>query len=505
LIVEAFTVVLIAAIHVLGFGSLLVRLTDLRCKDHCTRIAIIGGAGFAALGFEMWALGYVGGWYWRTLSLSTLMMSLVCVALFHRSQNAVNAFCLDVLRRFNSLDKLQLTLASLAAITLLATVISGIRPPLFFDELEYHWPAPLHWAKNHHWVVSPYRLTNGPVLIELLYTIAAVFGSSTGGHWVATMLWLVLLLASVGLGRLIAVPALVVLIAVMACPVMTTEASVMMNDLGASTFLVAALLTIMQLRESPRPYRTVLLSSFILCAGLSSKTPYAVAAATAMLLYTFFGDSTRPVAKRFALAFTLGIPCLLVCLLWCLHTHGLTSHFVDLPMDAISISRPITADVQSMHNPTGLATLPNVSTVISLPLLPFITPIFGNQEPFGGRTGLIMCTWVPFLIWQLRKLTETSKHYAWWLMAASTLYYVEIGLLTPRTRYFFFTWAIWSTLAAAGFWLTYQTTSSNKRKLAAIAFCGLATLCCADSIRTMLLYRTGDVKPIIMQLEWFQN
>jgi hypothetical protein len=505
-IAVASIVVLIAAIHVFGFGSLLVRLANVPCKDFCSRGAIVGGAGFAALGFEMWALGYVGGWSSQALAVSTLLILLFCIALFRNLKDTLNETFVGLTGRLNSLDKLQLTLASLAAITFLAAVISGLRPPLLYDEIDYHWPAPLYWANNHHWLPSPYRLTNGPVLVELLYTIAAVFSSSTGGHWLATMLWLVLLLACAGLGRLIAVPAFVVIVAVMACPVITTVASMMGNDLGASVFVVTAFLTMLQMRESKQPYRIGLLSSFILCAGISSKAPYAVAAAPAMLAYSIcFCDASRSVVRRLALALTLGIPCLLVGGLWCLHTFGLTHHFLDVPMQAISTSRPITTEVQSLHNPTGMVTLPNLSTAITLPLLPFITSIFGNQEPFGGRTGLIICPWLPFLLWQLKKLKEPTKHYAWWMVAASMLYYIEIGLLTPRTRYFIFTWAIWSTLAAAGFWLTYQSVSSGKRKFVAVAFCGLAAISCIDGIRTNLLYRPEGFKSIMMQLEWFQK
>jgi len=504
---------MIVAVHVLGFGLLLLKLGRLSVADLPTRCAIVGSAGFAALGFEMWGLGYLRAWYWQTLCWSTVLLAMVCIALIwplRKSVAAVHPLRLrQLLAALPSLlvrvPELQLALTALAAATVMAAIISGLRPPLVCDELEYHWPAPLYWATNHHWVVSPYRLTNGPVLVELLYTISALFGNFVAGHWISTAIWLVLLCACVGLGRLMTIPVLPVLVAVMACPTMTTEASMMLNDLGAALFIVVAFLTLLQLGKNQQPYRTVLSAAFIFCGAISSKAPYAVAAAPAMLAYLFCGGAVPKLGQRIKLALTFIAPGLLVGGLWCLHTHGLTGNYSGLPVQTFATSRPLNADLQSLHNPTGMVSLPNLSTLLTLPILPFITAIFGNQEPFGGRTGLMMCTGLPLLLWRMKKLQAAERHYIWWLIAASTLYYGEIGLLTPRTRYFYFTWAIWSTLAAAGFWLTYQATAGAKRMAVAAAFCALATVGCADSIRTLLLYRPGTAEPVLMQLHWFQD
>jgi len=105
-----------------------------------------------------------------------------------------------------------------------------------------------------------------------------------------------------------------------------------------------------------------------------------------ILGYLVFGKIATNIRDRIKLLIMFLLPCAAIALIWVLHTHALIGQFIDLPLNAV-YTKTSGSNLSSLHNPTGLASLPHISTIIMLPVLPILTAIFGNQEPFGNRTG----------------------------------------------------------------------------------------------------------------------
>ena len=499
-IAQAFFIFIMLAANVIGAGMLLVRLLEFRNADPWITAAAVGGAGLSALGYEMWLLGYLNAWNQVSFCVSAVLMMLVIA--FSLKKKHIESLLSVQKSLFKSRHNFQfLYLNFVATMTALVAAVACLKPPVNADEVGYHWPAPLLWASMHHWVASPYRFTNGPTFVELSYLPSALFHSVSAGHLTHYLMWIVLLISCCALSKLLLSPALPTVAAVMACPVITIQASQMANDLGATSFLMAALAILFSLKNSNYVLHHVFLMSIIFCGALSSKQPFALGVMPIILLYLWFGIESPNLKDRVARVLIFLLPCLLTELLWLAHTYSLIGKFVDVPVATVWTNS--TQPLDPLHpydGALGLAGPPSVEKCLVLLVTPFVTGIAGNQEPFGNRTGFVVPLFLPVFLFALWKLKPIEKPKRLWLFAISACYFIGVGIFVVRTRYHLVVWTIWSILASIGYSQLKDGTQGWKRFLLTSIFIFAITLGCADSCRTLL--KEGQSAPILPQIPW---
>jgi hypothetical protein len=484
---QALGIVAALAVQMVCLGFLLCRALNFESEDTLISFAIICGAGAGLFGFAMFALGYCNAWNRETFLISTAVASLILTW----QAKHLTALLRGSLQIFKAewQGHPNKWLWILAAITASISAISCLRPTTGYDERAYHWPAPLMWAAQHHWAVSPYRFMNGPSLIELLYIPGALFQNLTSGHLTNFLIWLILLINCVALARLLQTPLLPVLAAVIACPVVTTQSSVMMNDLGASTFVCSAMVALFTLRASNNKLKTALMASIILSAALSAKAPFALAVLPVMLAYLLVGVPNSARKKPETVAIFLA-PLSLIAVLWLAHTYCLIGHPIDLPIQTIWSGTEAQNQACPQNIAPNLAGYPSLKRTGVMLLAPIATWLIGNQEPYGGRTGLIIPIFLAAFMWtswQNRRTDRNTVH--WWLLANSTVYFAGVGMFVIRTRYHMIVWIIWSVLAGVGYSTLRRNLHGKKLTALTATFSLLAALSCADSWRTMLQWQ----------------
>ncbi|MBI2810515.1 MAG: hypothetical protein HYX67_06795 [Candidatus Melainabacteria bacterium] len=499
-IAQAFLIFVMLAANVVGAGLLLVRLAEFRNQDPWITAAAVGGAGLSAFGFAMWLLGYLKAWNQASFCISSgLMMLVIALSLKKKYLESLQAVEKSFFNSMQSNESRYLTLV--ATISALVAAAACFKPPSNGDEITYHWPAPLLWASAHHWVPSPYRFTNGPSFIELSYLPSALFHSVPAGHLTHFLMWIVLLASCCALSKLLLSSPIPTVAAVIACPVITTQASSMASDIGATCYLVSALTILYSLKNGGFLLRNVLLSAFIFCGGLSSKQPFALGILPLIVLYLWFGVEASNLKDRVVRVLVFLVPCLITELLWLAHTYSLIGKLIDLPVAAIWTSNNQPADPTHPYSGVlGLAGPPSQEKILVLLVTPFLTWIAGNQEPFGNRTGLVVPLFLPVFLFVLRKFETAQKQLGLWMFATSAAYFIAVGIFVIRTRYHLIVWTIWSTLASVGYYHAKNKAQGAKRVLLTSIFLLVTTIGCADSCRTLL--QDSQSKQLLPQIPW---
>src|SRR5579871_6420883 len=82
-LLQAALIVFMVLLHVLGFGLCALLCSKCEEPEPASAIATAGGAGFTALGFELWALGYFGGWTQTLFIVSTALQLALCISLLY--------------------------------------------------------------------------------------------------------------------------------------------------------------------------------------------------------------------------------------------------------------------------------------------------------------------------------------------------------------------------------------------------------------------------------------
>ena len=183
----------IVLLHVFVWGTLAVRWSGFAPRDRWTWWAVVPAVGFAGLGAELFMLGEVRVLTRGAMYASTAVMLAGCVwgrplAGWPRRAAA-------------SRPRREAALAAVVAAAGALVLAGCFKAPAREDELGYHWPAPLLWAGAHGWVASPYRLTNGTALAEMLFTVAALFGNPTVAHLTSAAFLVVIVAACGALAR----------------------------------------------------------------------------------------------------------------------------------------------------------------------------------------------------------------------------------------------------------------------------------------------------------------
>lgn len=485
----AVAVLWLIVLHVMVFGYWATRWIGFQTNSFWAWFAVRTSMGFVLLGYAILVMGHLGLLTRNALYLSSLGMCIICFKMYPQWQQwavAAKQQCIDLL----SQDKV---LAGGCLITLLTLIVSGLRPQYLHgmvDERDYHWAAPLLWAHAGRWVASPYRLTNGPALMEVLYTFSALFGSVIAAHWTHTTFLLVLLFGCAALAEVVSATPMAAIAVCLSCPVILDQASIAYNDLAAATLVVCAYVALFcgarqELDDSKLAGPTVLIAGCLLAGAVSIK-PFTLVSLPIATLYviwpilsqtikqawskavrrygithnsisisvgaedTKLRTTPRPNSSRtealFAAILIVG-PVQAALFLWMFHTYLLIGQLWD--NNGMYIARVPSDPMWQIGAAAGR--IPSLTDIMMLPVVPIVTAIIGEQEPYGGRTGLLLVPFVPIGLYGLRYLSNSVRQNALWIMAAGIVYFFVWGPIAIKTRFHIFVWVTLSIIAALGY------------------------------------------------------
>ncbi len=302
----------------------------------------------------------------------------------------------------------------------LLLLLGGARPPLADDEVGYHWPSPLAWAEAGGWEKVPFRLSDGTAAMEQLYTLAALYGSSTAAHVLHVGTLVLLCAATASVAASLGGRGWVAALLVVSIPAAVTQAFLSYNDVGAAAFSAAALVAFLHARSRVDHLVVGLLSATAISVKPLVAVPLAFAL-LAVLVQRRRAGRGLPSLTQVAVA---AVPLVLIGGAWLAHTTRLTGH--PLPEgDGFVVAR--TAD-----NPLNTIRLPTAADVLRSPVEPLWTPIAGRRAPYGGRTGLAVYLLVPLLIIPASRARLCRVAPLLW---ASLAFFVLAGPFLPRTRF----------------------------------------------------------------------
>lgn len=315
--------------------------------------------------------------------------------------------------------------AAPAAAVLGIAFLAGFRPPFASDELAYHWPAALLWAHAGRWVTSPYRLTNSFKLAETIYTVAAVFKSSTAAHWTDTSTLVMLALGTASLARSFGGSGVLAAAATVALPVATRQSWFSYNDVFAASLLVAACALIMEVPGGRGRWTTG-----ILVAGAVSTKPTMLILAVLPVLMALLGRSDCSWPRRLSrVASAMSVPILASVALWLSYSWLFTHQLFQ--RGGVVVAR------FGVDPSYGLATvrIPTLPQLLEIPILPFLTAVLGQREPYGDRTSAVLFVFIPIIIYWWVKMGQAERRRYSALMVPTLISYLIVSVVIVRTRY----------------------------------------------------------------------
>jgi hypothetical protein len=479
-------------LHVVCFGYRFTRWTGFVSCDTATKVCTVFGSGLTLLGIEMLALGYIHALNWQAILASTAIVLLLLIPLRRKIFSSIKV-CLTnlwILARYNRF------LSAVCLIMFCVIVYSGMRAPIENDELDYHLPAPLYWAKHQQWVASPYRMTNGPAFMEIIYTFSAIFGSYISAHWTHTIFLVVLIAGCAALAKKCGGHPLICSAGVLSCPVIINQASIAYNDVAAAALLVAgycALFCGAHDETSGLPCRSSKIVALLLFAGAVSIKPLTLVGTLVAAIYC--KQSFRP--KALAMIVVYLLPFLAVLALWSIHCYHLTGRLN--PYDKSSTGAPIASSPEFDPNDTAAGRLPSLADLMTLPAVPIITGIIGQNRPYHGRTGLIIAPFCVIAICNLRRLSQRNKSNLLWLLLAAMAYLFILGSVFIRTRYNIFVWALLLCIASVGYAVAKESKSAVLRWLAVISYCLLTLAGMIESAKVITVWPSVNLLPYFLK------
>ncbi len=316
---------------------------------------------------------------------------------------------------------------------LAVVVLAGFRPPEASDEIAYHWPAPLLWASVGHWVVSPYRFTNGFDLAEILYTPAAVFRSSTAAHWTDTGTFLLLALGAAALARRFGGLAALTCAAVIAIPAAADESWWAYNDIFAASLVMAACVAVtapsVEEYANTRAYWT----GGILIGGAISIKPIMVLLAPLPVILAIYTERRRSGrwsnSGQVRLLAALAAPSAVASVGWFAYSKAITGKWFQSTGMVVA---------RFGHDPSnGLATIriPTLLQAVAMPFLPLATSVIGQHQPYGGRSGMVLVLFIPIMVITAVRLDMHDRREFGRIALPVLVSYLIAGILIVRTRF----------------------------------------------------------------------
>ena len=234
--------------------------------------------------------------------------------------------------------------------------------------------------------------------------------------------------------------------------------------------------------SSSLPHAALFTTGLLLAASFSAK-PFTVVAFVAAADYVFLRaydrNAPRPLLPALRAVFLLTLPFWIAGFVWAAHTHALIGKISD------SNAAYILKSPNDLRYRTGteVGRIPTPKELLTVPFIPFFTPIIGQDEPYGGRTGLLL---VPFglLGWfSLRLLSEEQRRLAKRMTASAFTFLLLLGLIAVKTRYLSFVWAMLTPLISVAY--AQWTRDRKYAQIVLFAFYLLAFLSIADWLRVV--------------------
>jgi hypothetical protein len=377
-------------------------------------------------------------------------------------------------------------------LTLLLVLVSAIKPPYLTDEVEYHWAAAVAWADAGHWIAVPFRYMSGPCLAEMLYLVGAVFHSSTAAHLTHVLFFVTLIAGCASLARTAGGSALAAAAGICATQVFTNQAALGLNDVAFTALSIGGLVAL--LRTTGSNLRPAIVAASIALVGAVSIKPFAfvVALTYGLTVIVIARKASQPKAIKFA-AVVMLLAVVGTTALWKLHTKYLTGSFASPPLIMIP------ADQSLAQHQEAVGKWPSLGSFVSLPVVPFITPILGQQEPYGSRTGLIGIPFALLLCLCWKKMTPQHRLWSSVLLGCFLIYFFSVGAFSVRTRYLSYAWALLVCLSAIGVTAARQQWRQPARVAVNTFFCLAVIVGIADSSHVLLHWPGKTMARVIPQ------
>lgn len=416
---------------VLGTGlGLTVRVGGSLLLPTATRLGIAPLAGLGILGVSMLVIGHIGvigPW----IPLAFAAAGVLSLALLRHDVIDLASSARSGLQR-----QWRTSPIPIAAVSggLCIAVVAAMAPPFRTDEIEYHWPAALEWAREGSWIDSSYRHVDGFPMMELTYTAAATWGSYGAAHLLHLLTLVSLGLVTAGVASALGLRgSAAVGTAAMAMPVVWDGAYVAYNDTAVGAYGVAAVAVLLGARSRHRA--AMLLVAASICAAISIKpTAAGLVGLVGLVVLMQRVAPPRPLSARSTKEVLtdwvlITAPALLTLLFWSVRQQMMTGPLID-PL----LTAPASAD--------ALSRLPTSADRVIAPFLPFISGIIGSQEPWGGRTSVVLQLFlIPALAYVLLRRGEVLRRFAVVGLPA-WLHWIIVGLVGVRTRFHIATWAL---------------------------------------------------------------
>ncbi len=489
---------LIAAIllHVVTYGYWAARGIGFNSQDFWTKVAVVGGLGYPLLGGEMFLLGHVNGLHRGVIYCSTAIVAVAFLLAWRKWVSYFQEFKDNLRGLFVESPVIAISVIAMVCVML----FSATRPSMIQFDDDYHYGAPLLWAARGQWAHSPFRMMDAAAMMEMLYTIGAIFKCSTAGHWVHVSLVLFMFAALAGIAKATGGNRPAYIAAVIACPILAYEASAMVSDLAVAAFCIIAFAALFQgsrgLGKNGGPSnQTVLAAGLIFVGAFSAKNLGSLPAFVGALAYAasprldwkaIFRTDFKGTLVRVAL---MVVPAVLVIGIWIVHCYYLSGHLWD------SRGLMFVSDPNDWRWTTGSAVgrIPRLVDWLMIPFVPFYVSIFGSKEPYGGRTGLLLTVFVWVGISALKSLTREQRLHARWMLGAGLFYYLLLAPIIVKTRLLMFSWAAMSALVAIAYKALEKRTESRLARVGIIVFTLLLWIGLLDGAHHLLF---GLILPI---------
>lgn len=324
-----------------------------------------------------------------------------------------------------------------AAVTFALTSVSASRGALNPDEKDYKWAAPLFFANLHRFFDTPFRLSNGLFLDQLVVLPAATFASLHSARQTQLLAVALLTVSTAAVARRLGGSGVVAGFAALSCFIVPIHARDVGSDLPAAAFLAAAFALLLSPAD---PARNRIGAGIALAAAAATKA-YTLALLPVFVVVALLvepdGRGTirwkRP-SRRLLTGLLAPIP--IVIAVAVLHTLTVTGvpYKETLPNNGIWPSG-------SPELATGQAAgrIPSAADVLMIPLVPFVVGIAGNSL-YGTRVGVLFALAVPTVIigtalappdWRRRVLVPG-------LVGAAS--YLLLAPVFVKTRFLLFSW-----------------------------------------------------------------
>ena len=395
-----------------------------------TALSLALAIGLIYVGVTTLLLGHLGLLAWWLPFAQLALAGVLLAASWRKSADLVR----DVLRGVTRQLRTHPLLVGVVLLGLVMAAVATLAPPTLTDEVQYHWPAPLAWAESGQWNASPYRHVNGFAFMEIIYTAAATQQSYVAAHALHLLTLPALGAAAGGIAQSLGLRGRAQVVAgALAMSVVWNSSYAAYNDLPVGALATAAVAVVL---AQPESRRHVWVSAGLLAAAISVKpTAAAAVGLVGLLLFAHSSGSWRarlrwrgPLLRSWAIL--AGVAAVTIAF-WTLRRHAFTGQWSDPDM-VIGVN----PELAEAHQ------LPSAAEQLLAPIMPLFTGVVGAQEPWGGRTSLLVQIFlIPAIVYVLWARGRVLRSFANVTIPA-WLHWFILGFVGVRTRFHIVVWVL---------------------------------------------------------------